>query len=131
MDDFVSIDECLEILDEIILTVPRPLLEGLSGGINLSAKVKFHPKRVADDLYVMGEYIRDGIGSYIMIYYGSLKKVYPHLSRERLKEELEEIVFHELTHHIEYRAGERGLEAKDKADIEAYLSRHNKSKGHS
>jgi len=60
---------------------------------------------------------------YIAIYYGSFERVYGHLSRESLKEQLAHTLKHEFTHHLESLAGERGLEIKDAKFLEDYLNR--------
>jgi predicted Zn-dependent protease with MMP-like domain len=66
-----------------------------------------------------------GLGRYIAIYYGSFEKVYGNCSPEEQKEQLRRVLIHEITHHIESLAGERGLEIKDKAELEKYKQKNN------
>lgn len=59
-----------------------------------------------------------------MIYYGSLQRVYGHLTAERYFKELERVLKHELTHHLENRARERDLEVDDARSLLHYYARH-------
>lgn len=61
----------------------------------------------------------------IKIYYGSFKVLYPNISEEALKERLREVLIHELTHHLEYRAGINDLENEDKHFISGYKEKYN------
>ncbi len=97
----------------------------LNGGVLLREEVKLSPNRLADDLYILGEYRYEHIfGRYINIYYGSMLRVYPQLSDERFIEELERVIKHELTHHLENRARERDLEVEDERSLLHYYARH-------
>ncbi|MDO5713011.1 MAG: metallopeptidase family protein [Tissierellia bacterium] len=86
-----------------------------------------HPEAVANDLYILGQYQRGPWGSTIVIYYGSFMRLYSYLSREALKEKLEDTLLHEFTHHLEFLASERGLEEKDEIQMAEY--RRQKKKG--
>lgn len=117
-----SIDEVQIILDEIAEELPPEIYRDLNGGIVLLPQVKMHKKSVDDDLYVMGEYRNERIsGRYIVIYYGSVEKIYSTLSRDRLKKRLKTVVKHEFVHHLESLAGERQLEIEDEQKITEYL----------
>jgi hypothetical protein len=39
---------------------------------------------------------------------------------ERQKLKIKEVLYHELTHHLEHMAGDKTLEKKDAADLNAY-----------
>ena len=74
-------------------------------------------------MYTLGEYRRDQLGRYIVIYYGSVCEVHGRASRERMKKHLKSLLSHELTHHLESMAGERDLEIQDEMDLDDYLRR--------
>lgn len=119
-----SIDEVQIILDEIAGELPPEIYKDLNGGIVLLPQVKMHKKSVDDDLYVMGEYRHERIsGRYIVIYYGSVDKLYSGLSRDRLKKRLKSVVKHEFVHHLESLAGERYLEIEDERKLREYLKK--------
>lgn len=118
----ITIDEVQTILDEIAEELPPELYKDLNGGIILLPQIKLHKKSVDDDLYVMGEYRNEKIqGRYIVVYYGSIEKLYCSLSRNRLKNKLKSVVKHEFLHHFESLAGERQLEIEDEHQIQDYL----------
>lgn len=124
MDNFPTIDELHEILDEIAEEVPVEFFHKLNQGIVLLQEYKLHPEsRDIDKLYIMGEYVRSVAGRHIVIYYGSFKKVYRGYSREFLREKLRETLFHEFTHHLESLAGEKGLEIEDAENLAKYLEK--------
>lgn len=119
-----TIEEVQVILDEIAEELPPEIYKDLNGGIILLPQVKMHKKSVDDDLYVMGEYRNERIsGRYIVIYYGSVEKLYGNLSRERLKKKLKSLVKHEFVHHLESLAGERDLEVEDEHKLAKYLKK--------
>ncbi len=121
MDNFPTIDELHEILDQIAEEIPVEFFHKLNQGIILLPEYKLHPEsRDRDKLYIMGEYVRSVAGRHIVIYYGSFKQIYRGYSRELLREKLRETLFHELTHHLESLAGERGLEIEDAINLEKY-----------
>lgn len=119
-----SIEEVQIILDEITEELPDEIYKDLNGGIVLLPQVKLHKKSVDDDLYVMGEYRNERIsGRYIVVYYGSVEKLYGSLSRNRLKNKLRSVIKHEFVHHLESMAGERHLEIEDEQKIADYLKK--------
>ena len=115
-----TIDEVQNILEEISAEVPEEFYRELNGGISLVPEAKHHPEARAGELFVLGEYCRDQMGRYIVIYYGSICASFPEISHEALRIRLKELVFHEFTHHIESLAGEKALEIKDRIQIEKY-----------
>lgn len=76
----------------------------------------------------MGEYSRSISGRNIKIYYGSFKRVHRNRDRDYIYKELRETLLHEFTHHLESLAGEKGLEYKDREDLEGYRDELNKRK---
>jgi predicted Zn-dependent protease with MMP-like domain len=118
----ITIDEMQIILDEIAMEIPQEFYKDLNGGIILLPQGKLHKRSVDDDLYVMGEYRNEKIsGRYIVVYYGSVAKLYGSASRNRLKNKLRSIVKHEFLHHFESLAGERQLEIEDEHQMQTYL----------
>ena len=118
------IEEVQIILDEIAEELPAEIYKDLNGGIILLPQVKLHKKSVDDDLYVMGEYRNERIsGRYIIVYYGSVEKLYGNFSRNRLKNKLRSVIKHEFVHHLESMAGERHLEIEDEQKIADYLKK--------
>jgi hypothetical protein len=115
-----TIDEMGELLDEAAGEIPQEFFRELNGGISLLPEAKHHEADMAGDLYVLGEYRHDGMGRYIVIYYGSLRASYPAMERGAMKRRLKKLLLHEFTHHLESLAGEHGLEDKDRLNIERY-----------
>lgn len=112
-------------LTRIVESLPEEIFFELNGGVLLKEETKYHPGRVADDLLILGEYYRDRIfGRYIVIYYGSMRHVFRGASDEVFLEELERVLKHELTHHLEHRAGERDLEIEDERELIHYYANH-------
>ena len=71
-----------------------------------------------------------GMGRYVSLYYGSFVQVYRGRSVEAQKQGLKEVLYHELTHHIESMAGVRDLEVKDEIFIAEYRKKKdNKGRG--
>lgn len=114
----LSIDEVNDILDQVYEEFPEELFQRLNGGI-LLLEDEFADLKT-ENAYIMGEYCWDELGRYIKIYYGSFAALLFDESREVWVEELRVTLRHELTHHMEGLAGERSLEYKDSAQLEAF-----------
>ncbi|MCL2084760.1 MAG: metallopeptidase family protein [Oscillospiraceae bacterium] len=112
----LSFEQTRAMLDEVSDELPRGVFDGLNGGVVLLPDVKRHGD--APGLYILGEYRVEpyGLGRYIVIYHGSLRAVYP--GRAGVRRKLREVLFHELTHHIESLAGDRTLEYRDALFLE-------------
>jgi len=119
----ITIGEMNEILDEIASELPEEIFKDLNGGVGLLDETKKSTKDPNGNLFTLGEYHRDQMGRYIVLYYGSLCAVYGNSSRERYRKHLKDVLTHELTHHWESLAGERDLEIKDEIDMDKYLSK--------
>jgi len=120
----VAIEEFDLMLDEIAEDIPPEFFGGLSGGIILREECKLHPEG-AGDLYIMGEYhSRRDMGRSIYIYYGSFMCTYGYLPQHALRSKVRATLLHELTHHLESLAGERGLELQDRLRLEEYKRTH-------
>ncbi|MBQ6496147.1 MAG: metallopeptidase family protein [Firmicutes bacterium] len=119
----LTIDEFTEEMEKISEELPEEFYNDLNGGILILPDTRVSPHSRANDLYIMGMYRRSSsMGRFIEIYYGSFVKLFSHLPKEALIEQMREVLFHEFTHHIESLAGERGLEIKDEKQIQAYLA---------
>jgi hypothetical protein len=116
----LSIDEAWDALDEAAEELPEEFFESLNGGVSLVPQSKRHE---VDGLYILGEYIRDpmGMGNYIVIYYGSFRRLFGNAPDDAVKQELRKTLRHEFTHHVEFMAGTRDLEIKDEMMVEEYL----------
>jgi len=114
-----TIDDMHAMLDDIAAELPDAFWDKLHGGVIVLPDVKYHPEM--SGLYVMGDYnSRRDYGRSIRIYYGSFMQVYGYLPPEEFRAKLRHTLLHEFTHHLESLAGERGLEIKDKIQLENY-----------
>lgn len=97
--------------------IPPPLLEGLNGGIAIRKSACRRP----DDppgVCLLGEYIVDeALGSLIMLYHGSFRRLFRGEPPEVWENELWETLRHEVRHHVEARAGLWDLNYEDEADL--------------
>ena len=99
----LSFDEAGALLDEMAEEFPPEFYDELNGGISLLPEAREDPEGEPGELYIMGEYCNDMMGKYINLSYGSFAALAD-----------------EFTHHIEGRAGERGLERKDEQFMEEF-----------
>ncbi|KXO16833.1 metallopeptidase family protein [Peptoniphilus sp. GNH] len=117
----IDIQRAEELLAELIDELPDGILQGLNGGILLSDEEKIHPEsKEGDKLLILGQYIISNLGSQIVIYYGSFESLFWYYDDEAFKDKLREILHHELTHHLEYLAGENDLAIDDMIFMEKY-----------
>ena len=116
-----SIDEINDLLDEVAAELPDGIFRGLNGGVSLVPDTKRSAADPGGGLFTLGEYCRDQMGRYIVLYYGSICAVHGGESREELRVSLKKLLTHELTHHMESLAGERDLEIEDEIQLGEYL----------
>lgn len=116
----LTIQEVNEILNELVDELPTEVFTDLSGGISLVPERKVNPQGRSEDLLIMGEYRCDQMGKRIVIYYGSFVSVLGECPFEMWKDRLRQVLRHEFVHHLEIMAGEHGLEAWDRKQIERY-----------
>ena len=118
----LSFDEAGALLDERAEEFPPEFYDELNGGIALLPEAKEDSEGEPGELYIMGEYCNDMMGKYINLYYGSFAALAEQedWTEEDWEDELYTTLAHEFTHHIEGRAGERGLERKDEQFIEEF-----------
>lgn len=122
----ISFEECGKLLDEIADSLPFELYRELNGGIVLQPGYRLHPCAVNNDLYILGVYVHDNLGRYIIIYYESFIRVFGDKSVDEYRELLRKTLVHEIRHHNEYLAGVNDLVLYDNDKISDYL----KSKGY-
>ena len=118
----LTIDRVNDLLDDMADSFPAALFDGLNGGINLLEEAKPDPEFPEGEMYILGEYCDDLLGQYINLYYGSFAALaqQENWRQEDWEDELYGTLAHEFTHHMEGRAGERGLEIQDEAFLEQY-----------
>ena len=122
-----TIDAVEAMLGQIADEIPSMYFEGLNGGVILLEACKEHPQSQGN-LYIMGEYCnRRDLGRLINIYYGSFMRLYGNAPEELLRLKLRESLLHELTHHLETLAGERGLVIQDQIQLAEYRRAHTKN----
>ena len=117
----LTFDEAGDLLDAMAEEFPPAFFEELSGGINLLPELKRDPD-YPDKLYLRGEYCNDELGKRINIFYGTFVQFSKeeNWTEEDWTDELRTTLAHELTHHVEGRAGAYGLEVKDAAFMEQF-----------
>ena len=112
----LSFEQAGELLDRMAEEFPPEFYDELNGGICLLPEAKHDPEFPEGELYIMGEYRNSGMmGKFINLYYGSFAALarQENWRQEDWEEELYSTLAHEFTHHMEGRAGERGLEIQD------------------
>lgn len=115
-------DRFQEILQEEAEKIPDKFYEELNGGVIISKEIMLSPYARSNDLYIAGQYRRSHqMGRQIVIYYGSMLRLFGHLDEEGMRKEIAGVLRHELKHHIEARAGLRSLEEWDRQQINSYL----------
>jgi hypothetical protein len=114
----LTFEEAQIALDEIACELPQAIFADLNGGYVLTENTVFG----VDGLYILGQYHVEprGLGRYVTVHYGSISAVYSHLSPKAFREKLKFVLHHELTHHLEHRAGDRSLEIQDEIDRARY-----------
>ncbi len=122
----LTFDEAGELLDEMAEEFPPVFYKDLNGGISLLPDAKPDPEFPPGEMYIMGEYCNDQMGRYILLYYGSFAALAKQedWTDEDWEDELYTTLAHELTHHVEGLAGERGLEIKDELELEEFYAQH-------
>ena len=115
----LSIDAVNDILDEMAEGFPAVLFEELNGGVNLLEEAMPDPEFPEGEMYFLGEFCDDCLGRYINLYYGSFaaRAEQEDWTEDDWRRELRETLAHELTHHMESRAGTHALDDKDAEEL--------------
>lgn len=116
-----------DLISNLLDELPPQALEGLQG-VHVFEHVKTDPHEPG--LVRMGEYLDPGpdsvfathshLGRHVAIYYGSFVAVANGNPNFDWEAETWETLTHEIQHHVESRAGERGLIEWDIEQLEAY-----------
>lgn len=112
----ISIERFSLILDEQAALLPGEIFKNLNLGVSVAAQSKReHRARPNLPVYILGEYrVHPVMGRSIVLYYGSFCEVYSYLHTEDdMRIEIDKVLKHELTHHLESQAGSRDLELED------------------
>ena len=106
-------DQMGDWLEEIVQTFPEAFFQELDGGIQLEEQAMPDPEFPPGEMYIMGEYVHDMLGRYIVLYYGSFAALLSEEDETVWKDEIFATVAHEFTHHMEETAGLHALDDKD------------------
>jgi len=112
----LSFEDAGRVLDEAMEELPEGIFDDLNGGVNLLPE----EKPGEDGRYILGLYHHDAMGRYVEIFYGSFLKAFPGATDRQFAEELRKTLHHELTHHVENKAGDRTLERWDEEQAELW-----------
>ena len=117
----LTFEESDEAIAQMVEELPPEILHGLNCGISLRHDTLYDE----NGLIILGQYHNEpmGLGRYVTIHYGSMVRVYGHLSKNAFRKELRHVLHHELTHHIESLAGDRSLEKQDAIDKRKFLGK--------
>lgn len=113
----LSIDRFSQILEEIVESLPEEVFKGLNLGIGVVEETRRnHATASGIPAFTLGEYrVHGQMGSGIVLFYGSFLQVYPNLGdNQEARELISGVIKHELTHHLEHRAGETDLIDEDR-----------------
>lgn len=92
-------DRFQEILQEEAEKIPEKFYEGLNGGVIISEETKLSPYAQNNDLYIAGQYLHSyQMGKQIVIYYGSMMRLFGYLDDEGMRREIARVLRHELKH---------------------------------
>ena len=110
----LSIDEVGEILESVLAALPQEILADLNGGVSLLEE-EMHPAgKDGEHSLLLGQYFASSsFGRHIELYYGSFLARFQTAPREAWEEQLKKTLYHELTHHLEHKAGCRDLAIED------------------
>lgn len=121
----IDIDRFSQIVNAQAEKLPEAIFRQLNLGIGVVERAKSEKHSAPErPLYVLGEYRwHHAMGRGIIIYYGSFARVFPYVQDEAaLTSEIERVLKHELTHHLESLAGARDLEIADAKFLMNYIS---------
>ena len=110
----LTYEQAGDVLDDLVDELPEEIFTNLNGGVSFVEDAV----RSDDGRYTLGMYFRDEMGRHIELYYGSFVELYGDMDDETFRRRLKSTLHHELTHHIESRAGDRSLERWDERQAE-------------
>ena len=109
----MSFEEAAALLDDIAMDFPEAFYRDLNGGIQFEEDALPDPQFPPGEMYIMGEYVQDLTGNFIVLYYGSFAALLADEPDEVWEEELFATLAHEFTHHLEHMGGLHDLDDKD------------------
>jgi len=124
----LTFEEAEIVLDELIDELPPEIFKGLNCGVSLRNETLYD----ANGLLILGQYHVQpyGLGRFVSINYGSIIAAHGYRTPQEFREQLKEVLHHELVHHLEHLAGDRSLEKKDEKDVaEMLFKRYNSGDG--
>ena len=125
----ITFDRFCEIAEEEAQLLPEYVYDNLEGGVLVDPTAYLHPKRVEDDLYILGTYSRSITGRTIVLYFGSFVATLGSASEESYREQIRATLRHEFRHHLETQAGlyfSGTLIEEDRESMVRYFARHAK-----
>lgn len=126
MEDKITLEKFREITADMMDELPEIFFNDLNNGVIVQEYAKPHPQRMADDLYILGEYRRSSsYGRGITLYYGSFERMFSYFDEEQMRTKVREVLRHEFRHHLEGLSGVRDLEIEDDVFLKKYLGNHN------
>ncbi|NLD11027.1 metallopeptidase family protein [Aminicella lysinilytica] len=127
MESSITLEKFREITADMMDELPEIFFNELNNGVIVQDYAKPHPQRLADDLYILGEYHRSSSsGRGIVLYYGSFARMFPYYDEEQMTVKVREVLRHEFRHHLEGLSGLRDLEVEDDIFLRNYLDTHGK-----
>ena len=111
-------------LEEIAAQFPEAFFEDLDGGIQLEETALPDPDFPEGEMYIMGEYVHDFLGRYILLYYGSFAALLEGEDASVWRDELFLTIAHEFTHHLEDTAMLHTLDDKDALFLQEALAEY-------
>ena len=125
----IGLEEYRSIVSELLDELPEEFFRELTGGVVVSEAALAPDYAVGGDLYTLGQYRTYHGVRQIVMYKGSFDRLYPQADAAEARDILRDILRHEFRHHLEFLGGihdETSLEARDRREKQAYLSRHKK-----
>ena len=123
----ITTEEYRQIISELLDELPRAFFRELSGGVIVSETLVIPDYARDGDLCTLGQYQVSAVVRQIVMFKGSFDRVYPRADAAEARERLRGILRHEFRHHLEFLGGihnSASLEAEDRRQKQAYLSRH-------
>lgn len=125
----LTFDQAAQLLDDIAMEFPEAFYRELHGGIQFEEDALPDPQFPEGEMYIMGEYVQDITGNFIVLYYGSFAALLADEPGEVWEEELFATLAHEFTHHLEHMGGLHSLDDKDAEFLRRALAGEDEEKG--
>lgn len=109
----LTLEQTWDLLDRMAETFPPAFFQELNGGIQLEEDALPDPAFPPGEMYILGEYVQDLTGNFIVLYYGSFAALFGEEPDQVWEEELFATLAHEFTHHLERIGGLHALDDKD------------------